>query len=67
MTVDMEYLYGVHNVNGPKVRRFEARWLEEQKVEAVVQSTWEPASGGPVEPTLLLRTTKHHDDLNVWD
>jgi hypothetical protein len=67
ITVNTDYLAGVQVTNGPRVRRFEARWLEEENVDSVVHSAWERASVGQVEATLMQKTTKVHEELHAWD
>jgi hypothetical protein len=46
VTTNNKYLHGVHLTDGLKVHHFEASWLEEEKVEWVVQSTWGRVSVG---------------------
>ena len=51
---------------GPKIMRFEARWLKEAKYSDVVQEAWQASS--PHGPSNLVDRLSHlHKALHHWD
>lgn len=48
-------------------KHFEARWLMEETVDAVVQGAWDRAKLCGQSPTLADRTKAVHAELHVWD
>ncbi|KAK1684730.1 hypothetical protein QYE76_045578 [Lolium multiflorum] len=66
VTVNTEYLSDVH-IPGNLPKRFEARWLQEDTVDLIVQNAWNRASMRGLGPTLLQKTGEVHDELHNWD
>ena len=48
-------------------KRFEARWLKEETVEAMIQMAWARASARGEGPSFMQKTSMVHDELHVWD
>jgi len=48
-------------------KRFEARWLKEETVEAMIQAAWARASARGEGPSFMQKTSMVHDELHVWD
>ena len=48
-------------------KRFEARWLKEETVEAMIQAAWARASAHWEGPSFMRKTSMVHDELHVWD
>jgi hypothetical protein len=66
LVIDTEYHAGsVRNApSGP--RKFEAKWLREEGIETIIQTTWERAKAVP--GTSLAEATKEiQSSLNIWD
>jgi hypothetical protein len=65
--VDIEYLHGGHTTNGPKACRLEGQnrrtWRRWYTLHVMV--LWHV--GSTVEPTLMQKMTKIHEDLHAWD
>ena len=48
-------------------RMFEARWLNEETVNEIINSTWERAKLAGLGPSLAVRTRSVLKDLHEWD
>jgi hypothetical protein len=51
---------------GPRLKRFEAKWLRESQFRKVVQCAWDEAASVS-EDGVLGRLSRMHDSLHAWD
>lgn len=65
LIVDIEYLPDVNGRDDRRPRRFEARWLHEDTVEAMVQAAWARANACGEGPTFMQKTAQVHEELHV--
>ena len=49
------------------MKQFEARWLKEETVGEIVQTSWEKAKLAGVGPSLATRKHAVRADLHTWD
>ena len=52
---------------GTRMRRFEARWLQEDMVEEMIKAAWARAKSRGEIPTFLEKEGVVHDELHKWD
>ncbi|KAG2627072.1 hypothetical protein PVAP13_3KG226670 [Panicum virgatum] len=52
---------------GTRMRRFEARWLQEDTVEEMIEAAWAGAKSRGEIPTFLEKVGVVHDELHKWD
>jgi hypothetical protein len=52
---------------GPKVLRFEAKWLKEAQFRDIVQQAWENSETDSNNPGLAGRLSAVHEQLHKWD
>jgi hypothetical protein len=45
-------------------KRFDARWLQEETIDLIVQNAWRRASARGLGPTLMHKTADVHDELH---
>lgn len=65
--VDTEFLVGATNDGAGRKKRFEARWLQEDTVQEIVQAAWARAAARGEGPTLMQKVNDVHEDLHQWD
>jgi len=52
---------------GTRMRRFEARWLQEDTVEETIKAAWARVKSRGEIPTFLEKVGVVHDELHKWD
>jgi hypothetical protein len=66
VTVNTEYLANTHAIN-PGIKRFEARWLQEETVDLIVQNAWDRARAMGLNHDFMHKTAEVHRELHAWD
>lgn len=66
LLVYTEYISNTH-AKTDRVRRFEARWLQEDVVEEMVKAAWERAKARGEDISLMEKCNDVHSELHTWD
>lgn len=67
LLVDTEYYAGGISRGTQHVKRFEARWLREEKFSDTVQQAWEKVASETPASGIHAKLARMHEEFNDWD